>query len=510
MKRTLHLFLICFFIPFAVVAQPGSFDPDFGTNGRVATNSDRVIWGLALQPDGKIIAAGSVRNIVNDRFVVARYLPDGTYDNEFGVNGRVSTLIGDECTPYSLALQPDGKIVVAGASSVYQNNNRDANIAVARYNTDGSLDTSFNNTGVLTMPLASSNSISVVKVQQDGKILLAGNHLANNNSAFLLMRLFEDGSVDESFNVNGSPDGNTGGHKQITAMEILPDGSILACGRIRDGIHIVKYTSAGLPDENFGNNGWVSLTSITGTTYMPGMTILENGDFIIAGGIMPSTKYIGILVKLSANGSLVESFGENGILYNDVGEGLSCQAKNVAVSRGKLVVAYSSGTTGNYDFNVSAYDMNGVPDTTFGNNGSNIFTFARSGHDYLRSMVIQPDDKILVGGSSFGGGFSMARLMPVDAVAGTENFTKNQNKYEVYPNPVTANSVVMIDIKNSGPLTLKLHDAKGMLITTVAENKFFAAGKTEVPLHLPQMEKGVYFLNIQGAGNYNSALKIIN
>ncbi|MXN92207.1 T9SS type A sorting domain-containing protein [Flavobacterium sp. Sd200] len=507
MKRTLHLFLLCCLLPLGVFGQPGSFDPDFGTNGRVAANIGAGISDMVLQPDGKIVASGGYGVNVDTSFMIVRYLEDGTLDAEFGDNGRVITQIGDSAAINSIALQPDGKIVAAGSSSIIINGVTTIDVAVARYNTDGSLDTTFNTTGFLTIPLEGTSNANVVKIQQDGKILLAGIR----DSQFSIIRLFEDGTIDESFNMNGYPHANTNRRKEITAMELLPDGSILASGRINNTMNVVKYTSTGLPDESFGNAGWVSLAHISGITYMPGIVVLENGDIIIAGGIMPSTKYIGILVKLSANGSLVESFGENGILYNDVGANLSCQAREVAVSRGKLIVGYSSGLTSNYDFNVSAYDMNGVPDITFADNGSNIFTFGGLGHEYLCAIVIQPDDKILVGGTGpVMMGFRMARLMPVDAVADTESFDKTVNRFMVYPNPVTANSVLMLDIKNSGPVTLQLYDVKGTLISTIAQSKFFAAGKTEVPLQLPQLEKGVYFLNIREADKQSNVVKIVN
>ena len=170
---------------------------------------------------------------------------------------------------------------------------------------------------------------------------------------------------------------------------------------------------------------------------------------------------------------------------------------------------YTAGLTNNYDFSVSAYDLNGVPDTTFATNGTNTFYFYNGTSDYPDSMVVQPDGKIIVGGNG-GQGFSLARLMPAQAAAaGTENFAANKNKFMVYPNPVISGSKVLVDLVADTQVSLKLYDVKGVLVGLPADEKLFVAGKTEVDLNMDHLANGVYFLNITGAGKQNSIIKIV-
>jgi len=124
-------------------------------------------------------------------------------------------------------------------------------------------------------------------------------------------------------------------------------------------------------------------------------------------------------------------------------------------------------------------------------------------------MIIQPDDKIIVGGSSSAGGFSVARLMPVGIIAGTDNFTEARNKFIVYPNPVVQNSKLLVDLKEGGAVTLKLYDVKGALMATLAENKIFPAGKTEVSLGMDNLAKGVYFLNITHINGKGTTIRVV-
>ena len=139
---------VAFVIAATALAAPGDLDPAFNATGIVTTAigsaADRA-WAVALQPDGKIVAAGTSRNGTRDDFAVARYNPNGTPDTSFNGTGKVTTAISvDGSDARAVLIQPDGKIVVAGASS----SGPDSNYAVVRYNADGSLDTSFDGDGI--------------------------------------------------------------------------------------------------------------------------------------------------------------------------------------------------------------------------------------------------------------------------------------------------------------------------------------------------------------------------
>ena len=219
-RRTLSLLAIVLFAAIlgstptsslAATGAPGSLDPSFGTGGKVQTNvNPNQVTNAALQPDGKILVIASLADfkIASLVFGVLRYTPGGALDPSFGSAGIVRTAftIGFHY-PYGIAIQPDGKIVVAGSASS-PNNSTDM-IAVARYSTDGSLDGSFGSGGKVTTVLLGFRDVAqVVIVQPDGKILIGGFALTcfgrgcGHDTA--LVRYNPDGSLDTTFGKGGS------------------------------------------------------------------------------------------------------------------------------------------------------------------------------------------------------------------------------------------------------------------------------------------------------------------
>jgi uncharacterized delta-60 repeat protein len=177
----------------------GSLDTTFGANGRVITDFGYgvdVAYALAVQPDGRIVVAGVATNGTDQDFALARYQSDGMPDASFGKDGKVRTDFFEEDDLIStLAIQPDGKIIVAG----YSAKAKAFDLALARYSDDGSLDNSFNGNGKLTMDINGNDIGRGVAIQPDGKIVVAvyANHGAASEFAFA--RLFADGRLDESF-----------------------------------------------------------------------------------------------------------------------------------------------------------------------------------------------------------------------------------------------------------------------------------------------------------------------
>src|SRR5262249_9328805 len=179
-------------------------DDTFGQGGRVITtfpNGSSEVGGLALQPDGKILAAGrSARG-----FALARYLDDGSLDLAFGEGGTVTTSFGPNrgSDASALALQDDGKIVVAGTAGGSPSF-VDYDFALARYNTDGTLDESFGVGGLVTTGFGSSYDIAYsVVLQPDGRIVAAGQATINGYRRFALARYHPDGNLDYSFGLSG-------------------------------------------------------------------------------------------------------------------------------------------------------------------------------------------------------------------------------------------------------------------------------------------------------------------
>ncbi len=173
----------------------GTLDTSFNDTGIVTTpvsSNHDIGWGVAVQPDGKIVVAGETHRESSADIVVIRYTITGTLDTTFNNTGILTTAIGGGAAAAEVVIQPNNKIVVAGASTSSGSNN--GVVTVVRYNTDGSLDTNFHNTGVVTTPIGSTYAVArSVSLQSDGKIVVAGFSEDDNfNSSFVVVRYLGD------------------------------------------------------------------------------------------------------------------------------------------------------------------------------------------------------------------------------------------------------------------------------------------------------------------------------
>jgi len=270
----------------------GSLDPSFGTGGIAANDvpNDIEVFevfgeAMAVQPDGKIILAGSVdlSPLSNGwPYMVARHHPDGSLDTSFGTNGIVLTEIG----PYldwseAVALQPDGKIVLAGHT--YHE------FVIIRYNPDGSLDSSFGIDGVTKISFRTEDIPYDVVVQPDGKIVVAGySSVGNMDDEFALARLNPDGSLDTSFGQGGKVESDFEGNETtISAITLQADGKIVAAGRTEtqegDLFVIARYLADGSLDTSFGSGG-VQYTPFAADWASPSGIAMQSDDKIVVGG----------------------------------------------------------------------------------------------------------------------------------------------------------------------------------------------------------------------------------
>ena len=272
----------------------GSLDTSFGTGGKVTTDfsgsgSDDESRGAVLQADGKIVVAGFIGSLSTQDFALARYNSDGTLDSSFGSAGKVITDLGGVDAGEAVTIEPDGKIIVVGGSSVAG----DRNFAVVRYNTDGSLDTSFGSGGIVMTDLGSDDDIAwSVVLQEDGKIILGGHsHTGGTAYRFSLARYNTDGSLDTGFGSGGIVTASLSDatNSEATSLAIQPDGKIIAAGYANfsgsDDFVVVRYNSDGSLDTSFGSSGIVT-TDFSGATHddIATTVALQSDGKIIAAG----------------------------------------------------------------------------------------------------------------------------------------------------------------------------------------------------------------------------------
>jgi uncharacterized delta-60 repeat protein len=229
----------------AQYTSAGALDIFFGSSGIVLTpiGTHASIKQIALQADGKIVAAGFSHDGSVNKFALARYNTNGTSDGSFGSGGIVTTVIGTDARIQSIALQTDGKIVVAGfavVSGIKQ-------FVIARYNTDGSLDTNFNASGIVLTNIQDHSVAYAIAIQTDGKIVAGGYSISPNAEQFALARYTKTGMLDNTFGTNDNgielttvPLGSNGTHSGIMSLSI--GLYILAAGFSESDFALAAYT----------------------------------------------------------------------------------------------------------------------------------------------------------------------------------------------------------------------------------------------------------------------------
>ncbi len=278
----------------------GDFDSSFGINGKVVTESYSINFkgyftanALALQPNGKIITGGSLNVItemgyVHSNFALVRYKTNGTIDSSFGINGIVNTEFGGaHHTVYSLLIQPDDKIVAAGTAYAVNGVIQDI-YAVARYNANGELDTPFGNNGKIVTDFGGAYEVYdhvSVALQNGGEIVIAGS---DNNADFALARYKTNGEPDASFGNNGKLLTDFAGSNDVAySVVIQQDNKIIAAGDINEDnksyFGLIRYNPDGKPDTTFGNNGKVA-TDLNGTNSFARVAAIQPGGKIVVAG----------------------------------------------------------------------------------------------------------------------------------------------------------------------------------------------------------------------------------
>jgi len=406
---------------------PTGIDNSFGSAGKATLEGfggDRS--GMALQPDGKIVMVGGT--FVD--FILARFNADGSIDRSFGIDGKVTTDMGSglrQEEALAVAIQSDGKIVVAGHTAIDATPpapDLPSTFAMARYNSDGSLDTGFGTRGKVS---GSVNGIArAVAIQPDGKIVLAGDfefELSNGVfvSDFVVARFNANGSLDLPFGTSGTGQAATDiGDAANSGRNLVlqPDGAIVVSGTPQCSepgcIHtdVVRYNANGTLDTSFGNGGKLALHDVD---VGQGLVRQVDGKLVLVGTavqpISPATARF-VLMRRNADGGPDIGFGSAGTASTALGE--NAAAAGIALQAdGKLVVVGTRAFSANPNFIVARYHVDGALDTGFGNAGALSIDFF--GFDDIgESVIVQSDGRIVVGGQARNqtDGYGLARINP--------------------------------------------------------------------------------------------------
>jgi len=414
----------------AALGAVGGLDPGFGSGGTVVTpvgGSDDVVTAVALQPDGKIVAAGYMRTgAENSDFALVRYDPGGTLDTGFGSGGKVTTSLGAGIdVAFAVAVQPDGKIVAAG----YSHNGSNFDFALARYNRNGSLDRSFDGDGKVTTPIRAGDDIAhALALQPDGKIVVAGDSFSGSNDDFALARYNSDGSLDTGFHGTGKVTTAIGaGNDSASAVAVQSDGKIVVAGYTLSGsvpeFALARYGPAGSLDRRFGVAGTVT-TPIGHGAHAWALALQPDGKIVAAGDADNGSDPDFALARYAVDGGLDATFDGDGTLTTPIGPGEDRALAVAAQPDGKIVAAGRSVNGSNRDFALARYEGDGSLDASFDGDGI-VTTAIGPGNDDADAVVLQPDGKIVAGGDAQNASdydFALARYCggePCDAAPAT-------------------------------------------------------------------------------------------
>jgi uncharacterized delta-60 repeat protein len=410
-----------------------NLDPTFGTGGIVRTdfagNIDQAN-AVVVQPNGQIVAAGSSfsnSKTVED-FIVARYNANGSLDKRFGKNGKITTDFFRNVDSISaIAIQPDGRIVVAGFAQLAGTGGTPRVFALARYRSDGQPDTTFGNGGALTTSFGGTfAAASAIMVQPDGKIVVAGTVDFNPDAPtsgldFALARYNANGTLDGSFGKGGKVVFDFfGSFDQANAAVLQPDGKIIVAGSAsydslnQDiGFALTRFNADGSTDFGFGSGG-KQITDFFGAGANANAMVLQaDGKFVVAGTASDSaTRPVATdiaVARYNADGSLDATFGAGGQTAIPFANSATEQGNALALSAdGKIIVAGAAFKTFATppDFALVRYNSDGSLDTGFGNGGT-ITTDVAGDTDVAQAVAIQADGKIVAAGRAFRSNFDL-------------------------------------------------------------------------------------------------------
>ena len=386
----------------ARLLSDGSPDNSFSDDGKQTVtfgNFDQSANAVAIAPNGRIVVAGTAQG----NMAIAALLDNGSPDNSFSDDGRLMIQVEGSTSCSSVAIQPDGKIILAGDSE----NGGIRKWAVARLNTDGSMDNNFSGDGKLSIDFGKYTEARAVVLQSNGKIIIAGM-VGDQDGDLTIASINADGTTDYGFSGDGiviiSLDAK---QDAANAVAIQPDGRILVAGYAgnwsftRAYYLMLRYTADGMLDNSFSDDGIViGYKPVSPTAYVSGV-IQPDGKLLVLAGVMAVEHYNRIgLVRYNTDGSLDNSFSGDGKLDLDLGAfGGQNPEAIVLQPDGKIVVGANQVDASGFYFMIVRFNPDGTLDNSFSGDGRAIIDFEGAQFEDLKAIALQSDGKIVAAGA---------------------------------------------------------------------------------------------------------------
>ncbi len=404
----------------ALHAVEGDVDTSFGTDGRVTTDIDNSSKddGLEIirQSDGKVIAVGATSD--RNDFATIRYNSDGSLDDTFGINGiRVEDLGSNFEGASGVAIDSNGNIIVAG--------NKDADFAIIRYKSNGSLDDSFDTNGTLTANLTIQDIIFDVAIDEDDKIVILGTTFNGNEQDITLQRYNTDGTLDNTFGTMGTRIIPFGMGKVASlgfeSLAIQSDGKIvIVCSN--DGLFtVIRLNTDGSFDNSFDTDG-MNTTTFNSNSIETGTSVKlqSDGKIIAAGDSQPNAGDRDfVIARFNTDGSLDDTFNTSGKNITDFGNGDDFLSSVAIQDNGKIIAGGGVAGASDRDIGLVRYNSDGSLDNqaTFGSNGDATVTTDLGSNDNALSILFDAEQLlVLIGGSE---DFVLGRYITTESGSGS-------------------------------------------------------------------------------------------
>ncbi|NMO15911.1 hypothetical protein HPC49_24205 [Pyxidicoccus fallax] len=399
----------------ASLVAPGDFDPSFGTGGMALyqlSGATLRVDSVLVQPDDRLVVTGRLRSSTGCGVFASRYNADGTVDTTFaGGTGLVTTLLASgtcNATPAPAALQPDGKIVIAST----RDQAGPTDFALLRYTASGAPDTTFGSGGLVIYNYVMYDHATDVAIQPDGRILLAGASSNNTNLDFVVARFTSTGALDSTFGFGGRATYGfaSGSNDSLSDMVLQPDGKVLVVGLTytpgTPDFGLVRFTASGALDSSFGSGGALKINLFGSTDQAMAVAVQTDGKILVGGNAYypAGSQYYMTLLRLNASGTAYDTtFNGSGQAYLSFGPTDNIITHLAIQADGKIVAGgYTSLTSRGYNFDAALVRFlpTGALDSSFAGGGGFTYEGFTDSHDLTGGIGFQSDGKIIVGGTS--------------------------------------------------------------------------------------------------------------
>jgi uncharacterized delta-60 repeat protein len=392
------LALVAVALPASAWAAAGDLDPSFSGDGifrAQLSSKGSNANAVAVQADGKIVTAGFAGDFSEGTFALMRLNSDGTFDASFGGTGKITTRFSAGVDfARGVAIQSDGKIVTVGGSDL----NGHGRFAIARYNINGTLDTTFSSDGKRTVNLTAGDDwATAVAIDSAGRIVVVGHA----SGEYGVARLNPDGSLDASFSHDGIARTLFGRPDGAETVALSSIGEIVAAGGGYGDMGIVVYHSNGRLDRGFSGDGRRRISFGAGNSAAEGVLVQANGRILVAGSTDNGRENHFALARLEPGGRLDRAFGGDGRVTTNFA-GLNELAFGITREPdGKIVAAGLGGRR--QGFAIARYHRDGTLDKTFGGDGKVVKDASGSGvRSGANAVTIDSLGRILAAGSVNG------------------------------------------------------------------------------------------------------------